>query len=265
MTKECIDKEVILVLSTGEVVTSLKVLSVHFQRSESVWVTGRQYHALSLRLSGKIRIKCAGKTLISECGCLTFTPQGTGYETEVIEAGEIIVVHFTTIGGLENRLPQLHVPEHSEAMHSQFTAILERYKVGREQDYTCMSMLYSILALIQHEQRHDEHKAVPERMCQACKSIERGFSDANLTIGQLAEQAGVSETYFRREFRECFGVSPGAYLKKTRIENAKLLLSTGYYTVGEVAKRCGFQSLSYFSYEFHRLTGRTPTEEMRLE
>ena len=254
-----------MVLIAGEVVTSLKVLSVQFQKSEPVWVTGRQYHALSLRLSGKIRIKCAGKTLISECGCLTFTPQGTGYETEVIEAGEIIVVHFTTIGGLENRLPQLYLPEHAEAMHSQFKAILERYKVGREQDYTCLSMLYSILALIQHEQRRKERDAIPERICQACKFIERGFGDVNLTIGQLAEHAGVSETYFRREFREYVGASPSAYLKKTRIENAKLLLSTGYYTVGEVAERCGFQSLSYFSYEFHRLTGQTPTEAMRSE
>lgn len=252
-------------LREGEVVTGLAALSVSFHKSEPVWVPGRPYYALSLRLSGEVRITCAGENLISKAGCLTFTPQGTSYETEVIESGEIIVIHFTTTGGSENQLPQVLCPEHGEAMLSHFTALLERYKVGREQDYTCLSTLYHILALIRHEQRHEARGAIPPRMRQARKEIERGFGDVNLTISQLAERAGVSETYFRREFRECFDMSPSGYLKKIRIENARLLLSTGYYTVSDVAARCGFQSLSYFSYEFHRLTGQTPTEAMQAE
>jgi AraC-like DNA-binding protein len=125
--------------------------------------------------------------------------------------------------------------------------------------------LSQLFALIQHEQSHEQRDAIPERMRAARRQIDRAFGDTNFTIGHLAEQAGVSETYFRREFRECFGTSPSTYLKTIRIENARLLLSTGYYTVSEVAARCGFQSLSYFSYEFHRLTGQTPTEAMRLE
>ena len=252
-------------LHAGEVVTGLKVLSVHFQKSEPVLVPGRPHHALSLRLSGKVRITCAGETLISQPGCLTFTPQGTAYETEVMEASRIIVIHFTTTGGSENQQPQLLVPEHEEAMQNHFTALLERYKVGREQDYTCLSILYHILALIRHEQLHVERDAIPPRIHAARRYIDRNFGDVNLTIAQMAEQAGVSETYFRREFREYIGTAPSNYLKKIRIENARLLLSTGYYTVREVATRCGFQSLSYFSYEFHRLTGQTPTESIHLE
>ena len=58
-------------------------------------------------------------------------------------------------------------------------------------------------------------------------------------------------------------MSPMAYIKRTRIENARLLLRTGYFTVGEVAAQCGFESLSYFSYEFHRMTGMTPGECIR--
>jgi len=250
-------------LCAGEVVTGLKVLSPHFQKSEPVRVPGRPHHALSLRLSGEVRITCAGEDLISKAGYLTFTPQGTSYETEVIQSGEIIVIHFTTTGGSENQRPQVFLPEHGEAMLSHFTALLERYKIGREQDYTCLSTLYHILALIRQEQRHEAHDAIPARMHRARKAIERNFGDANLTISQLAEQAGVSETYFRREFRACFDTSPSAYLKKVRIENARLLLSTGYYTAGDVAARCGFQSLSYFSCEYHRLTGQTPTEAMK--
>ena len=252
-------------LCAGEVITSLSVLSARFHKSEPVMVAGRPYHALSYRLSGKVRITSSGENFISNAGCLTFTPQGTGYETEVIEDGEIIVIHFTTTGGSENLPPKVLVPEHTEAINGQFMTLMERYKVGREQDYTCLAIFYQILALIRRELIHEKKDAIPSRIYQARKTIERQFDDDNLTVSQLAEQAGVSETYFRREFRKYYDMSPSAYLKKIRIENARMRLSSGYYTVGEVAARCGFQNLSYFSYEFHRLTGQTPTEAMKLE
>lgn len=252
-------------LCAGEMVTSLNVLHNRFRKSEPVFVQGRPYHALSYRLDGKIRISHAGSDWFSEAGWLTFTPQGTSYETEVIESGEMIVIHFTTTGGTQNQPPQVLLPTHGAAIGSQFSTLLERYKVGREQDYTCLSMFYRILAAVRHEQTREARAAIPQRMHDARQHIDRCFGDGNLTVSQLAAQAGVSETYFRREFRECFGMAPAAYLKKIRMENARLLLSTGYYAVGEVAARCGFQSLSYFSYEFHRQTGQTPTEMKRLE
>lgn len=96
-------------------------------------------------------------------------------------------------------------------------------------------------------------------MREARERIDRGYADSMLGVQQLAAQAGVSEVYFRREFKECFGMSPRAYIRKIRMENAKLLLETGYYPVGEVALRCGFDSISYFSSEFHKVIGRTPS------
>ena len=116
-------------LCAGEVVTSLVVLPAYFHKSEPVLVAGRSFHALSYRLSGKVRITVSDKSLFSEAGCLTFTPQGTSYETEVLEDGEIVVIHFTTTGGSEDLMPAVFVPEHADAMHGHFMALLERYKV----------------------------------------------------------------------------------------------------------------------------------------
>jgi two-component system response regulator YesN len=45
-----------------------------------------------------------------------------------------------------------------------------------------------------------------------------------------------------------------------RIENAKAYLRTGLFSVTEVATKCGFDSISYFSCEFHRIVGMTPRE-----
>ena len=96
-------------------------------------------------------------------------------------------------------------------------------------------------------------------MRNAKRLIDESFGRAELTVSRLASEAGVSSVYFRREFKGCFGISPIEYIKKVRIENAKALLSTAMYSVSEVATHCGFDSISYFSYEFKRITGETPS------
>jgi len=248
-------------LVKGEVITGLNVHEGTFRKSEPTFVPGRPHHALTFRKCGKISISTEDGQLISTAGCVTFVPKGTAYHTEILESGSMIVVHFTTVGGsgLNNR-PEVFIPDHVTAIRNQFLALKERYKVGREQDYACMSMFYDILASIQYEQTSRQRAAIPQRMHTARRCIERSYGDPNLTVASLASAAGVSEAYFRREFKHYFDTTPSAYLKKIRLDNAKLLLSSGYYSVSEVARQCGFDSLSYFSYEFHRLTGKTPTE-----
>ena len=103
------------------------------------------------------------------------------------------------------------------------------------------------------------------RIVGGVERIDRGYGSHFLSVASLSEEAGVSEVYFRREFKRCFGMTPTAYIKKVRMDNAKALLRTGYYPVSEVAERCGFETVSYFSSEFHRLTGMTPTEYVKAQ
>lgn len=248
-------------LSIGEVVTGLNVVENTYQKTEPAFVRGRPHHSLSFRRCGQKSLVCGKVHLLSGPGSITYTPQGTSYHTEVQEEGSMIVVHFTTAGGTEEpRMPEVFIPEHESAIRSQFISLLDRYKPGREQDYTCLSLFYDILASIQYEQTRGQRAAIPQRMLAAREYMEQHFGDAGLTIPDLAQQAGVSDVYFRREFKRCFGLSPLACLKKIRLDNARLLLASGYDTISEIAFRCGFESLTYFSYEFHRLTGKTPSE-----
>ena len=75
------------------------------------------------------------------------------------------------------------------------------------------------------------------------------------SLKTLRQKKGVTQ----EQAAEAFGVSPGAYLKQVRIDNASLLLRAGYCSVSEVAANCGFDSPSYFAYEFRRCIGMTPT------
>lgn len=72
-----------------------------------------------------------------------------------------------------------------------------------------------------------------------------------------------SEVQFRADFRRAYGTSPVAYIKERRIAIAKTLLESNLYSVAEVAIRAGFDSISYFSSEFRRVTGFSPREYCR--
>jgi len=60
----------------------------------------------------------------------------------------------------------------------------------------------------------------------------------------------------------CFDCAPVVYLKNVRLENAKILLESGLYTISETAGLCGFHSVSYLSKEFSRKYGMSPREYM---
>ena len=243
------------------VVTSAFASYIDFKKKKNVFVQGRAYHALSYRISGRVSIETEKSSFVSEKGSLTFVPKGLSYNTEIFEDGSMFVVHFTTDKELEAPETFLLNPTYPVTFYNMFSEITSRFKIGRENDLYCMSMFYGILAEARHEFLKSRGDNIPNAKLRAAKEhIDFGFSDPSLSVSGLAYEMGVSEAYFRRLFADAYGMAPNAYIKKTRIENAKAILRTGYYTVTETAIRCGFDSISYFSYEFHRISGVTPKE-----
>lgn len=84
-----------------------------------------------------------------------------------------------------------------------------------------------------------------------------------LTVAGLANLCHVSEVYFRRLFKETFGVSPGDYVIRLRLETAANYLEHGDMTVGEIAEAVGYTSVSYFDKEFKKAYGETPLRYRR--
>ena len=141
-----------------------------------------------------------------------------------------------------------------------FAGLFSRYRVGMEHDLTCLSMFYEILAeTVRALPASGETGSDSPRLRAVRAQIDRHFDDPGMTVTALAAHAGWSEAYFRRAFRKAFGVPPLEYIRQVRLENAKALLRTGYYSVTETAMRCGFDSVSYFSYTFRKTVGVTPS------
>ena len=70
----------------------------------------------------------------------------------------------------------------------------------------------------------------------------------------------MSEVYFRKLFKAEFGISPQKYIIKLRMQNALGLISTGYYSLKEVAEMSGYHDYKYFSVEFKKMIGVSPSE-----
>ena len=83
------------------------------------------------------------------------------------------------------------------------------------------------------------------------------------TVADLAKMCNVSESTFRRLFKEYTGKSPIEYRIDQRIEYAKKLLNTGEMTAFEVAVECGFDDPAYFCRVFKKQTGVTAGEYLK--
>ncbi len=242
------------------IITELWASKKEYKNSKQKNVLGRGFHSLSLRLSGNVKFEYGNEKFVSTAGHITYMPESTPYDTEVCEGGQMLLVHFKTAQPVKNARP-FSIDIRDNKVDDLFFELVRCYHNGKETDYECMSLLYGILSFIKKHQNRPVYRAIPKRMRLAKNFIDKNYNE-QIFVYLLADVAGVSEVHFRNEFKKCFGVPPLEYIKTVRINNAKQLLASGYHTVSDVATMCGFDSISYFSYEFKRLTGKSPKEYM---
>jgi AraC-like DNA-binding protein len=96
----------------------------------------------------------------------------------------------------------------------------------------------------------------------------REFINANLagdpSISQVANECGLSSSYFARAFKEATGISPHRWLTKQRVERAKELLKDPRCELADIAQLCGFVDQSHFTRVFSRSEGYSPGRWRRL-
>ena len=92
--------------------------------------------------------------------------------------------------------------------------------------------------------------------------IEAQMEESGFGVEALAEEVGVSARQLRRRVRAVTGESPGALVRRMRLERAGQLLEARVGTVAEVGYRVGFESASHFSKAFREHFGHAPTNHV---
>jgi AraC family transcriptional regulator len=91
----------------------------------------------------------------------------------------------------------------------------------------------------------------------------RSDSDADVSLGTLASEAGLSRFHFCRAFKESTGLSPHAWLRQHRLQQAMNMLRDTDEAIVSVAAELGYASQTAFAAAFRKLTGETPTDWRR--
>jgi AraC-like DNA-binding protein len=92
----------------------------------------------------------------------------------------------------------------------------------------------------------------------------RTHFDENISLDDLARQAGYSRSYLVRAFKKTFGMTPYAYLINCRIQRARHALRRGEKIV-DVALETGFADQAHFQRMFKRLMATTPRQYARVQ
>ncbi|MEV0027998.1 helix-turn-helix domain-containing protein [Nocardia sp. NPDC050793] len=80
----------------------------------------------------------------------------------------------------------------------------------------------------------------------------------NLTLPEIAAEAGTSTRTLLRQFREQTGTTPLRWLHRARVHRAQHLLETTDHTVERIGAQAGFGSPTAFRDRFKRTTGVSP-------
>lgn len=81
----------------------------------------------------------------------------------------------------------------------------------------------------------------------------------SIPISELASAAGISRFHLARLFREVFGISPGEYHRRLRLEKARHLIQREDLPCGFAGRRAGFANAAAFTRAYKRMFGHLPS------
>lgn len=88
----------------------------------------------------------------------------------------------------------------------------------------------------------------------------------SVELAVLCRIGQVSERTLQYAFKERYGISPGDFIKRWKLNSVRRMLrdaDDGSLTIGDVAARCGFWHLSQFAVDYRRLFAERPMETLR--
>ena len=79
-----------------------------------------------------------------------------------------------------------------------------------------------------------------------------------ISMGDMAEMAGLSTTHFNQRFKTILRMSPSEYVLSRRVRLAQRLLTETEKSISDVGAEVGFYDQSHFTKRFRKIVGLTP-------
>lgn len=230
-------------------------------------ISERASYGMVYKISGKTEYRFLSEnlTLLLTPGSILYLPEGCTYQVTTLEPGDCIAVNFSARlqlpeGAIQSR--PLCVQASSPKLENLFIRLHDSFHNRMPPDargeYGAIALLYEIFSILCTPVRHSD-----QGLEQAMMLLRRRLGDVALTVTELAQSAGMSQSYFRKRFTQVYGIPPVRYVLLLRIAQSRKLLTETQLPVSAVAERCGFSDLYYFSRVFTKETGFSPTAYRR--
>lgn len=217
----------------------------------------RNFDALSFRYEADTVIEYKDKRLEFTDNSIGFFPANTDY-TRITNRDKMIVVHFKTFNYHTNEIESFF-PTDYQKYSVLFKKILDCWK---KKDTAYKHEASAILNNIFSE-LYKDNKPVGNYSSKIYPSIqymEENRLKKDFSLRVAAEKSSISDTYFRKLFKSEVGVSPKKYIIDYRIKYAASLIIAGYFTLQEIAEKCGYDDYKHFSVEFKKIMGVSPSK-----
>lgn len=231
--------------------------------SKTIYVCGRRSHAFVYILSGSCSYNFDDKYDVTvNTGDILYLAHNADYTMNIhTNQYRFIYCDFELHDNVV-RKSNVYSLENASEGENYFIKLEKNYKLYSKSAFSkCISLIYSIYSLILTTgENEDLEEKTEERITKAKEYIDANISDDTLSVSVLADNAEMSEVYFRTLFKKKYNMSPVQYIISARIKKAKQLLKYNFLTLESCAWECGFSTVQYFCRVFKKTTGITPSE-----
>jgi len=228
-----------------------------------------RYLLIVICLKGNILFQFENRDIVLSRGHVLIVPQGTAYLLKNTDADSSHKVVIELIGnnlmsdmetfGL-NRVMDLKMKEYQKLADSirEIGALIDEKK---QEDISLITGLCYRLCTELSMFIHQDNQT--NSLLQRAQMLLENGLEKKLTVPMLARELHCSASFLNKLFRRELGTTPIQYRQEKKIACARCLLCSTPLTVKEIAFKLGYCDPFYFSNEFRRMTGFSPSAVRR--
>lgn len=245
-------------LNTLFVTDIVCVQTTIFEKPLITHMNKRPWYGISFTINGKIIYHHNGRDYLSDSGHAILFPMHASYTLECVVPGRFTLINFLCTEDFQSE-EFLSIPISNNDYFLKNHVIMEKLDIFNHPFHRprLLSVFYDTIANLAESIQPE--KRIP-LLRPAIQYMTEHLEDVTLCNTQIAGFLDISEVYFRKLFKEGYGVGPMQYLQQLRMTRAKDLLLSSASSISQIAETCGYSSIYHFCRIFKIKTGYTPTE-----